>query len=123
MAAVSVKRFIDHSRKYHNIPQCSSFVTPVSLDAIPAFSFHDVHTRGRLSFLSPRVPSPSWYFKLHDNVAVKMGVKIAPRETEDNAYAKFWGDKQRVLWYVRVFSGAVHGVLVHYSFLLAVKRI
>ena len=30
-------------------------------------------------------------------------VKMAPRETEDNAYAKFWGDKQRTLWYVMVF--------------------
>ena len=29
---------------------------------------------------------------------------MAPRETEDNAYAKFWGDKQRALWYVMVFS-------------------
>ena len=32
-----------------------------------------------------------------------LGVKMAPRETEDNAYAKFWGDKQRALWYVMVF--------------------
>ena len=32
---------------------------------------------------------------------------MAPRETENNAYAKFWGDKQRVLWYVMVFSGVV----------------
>ena len=31
-----------------------------------------------------------------------------PRETEDNAYAKFWGDKQRVLWYVMVFSVVVN---------------
>ena len=28
---------------------------------------------------------------------------MAPRETENNAYAKFWGDKQRALWYVMVF--------------------
>ena len=28
---------------------------------------------------------------------------MAPRETEDNAYAKFWGDKQGALWYVMVF--------------------
>ena len=28
---------------------------------------------------------------------------MAPRETENNAYAKFWGDKQRTLWYVMVF--------------------
>ena len=28
-----------------------------------------------------------------------LGVKMAPRETENNAYAKFWGDKQRALWY------------------------
>ena len=25
------------------------------------------------------------------------------RETENNAYVKFWGDKQRALWYVMVF--------------------
>ena len=31
-----------------------------------------------------------------------------PRETEDNAYAKFWGDKQKALWYVMVFSGVVN---------------
>ena len=28
---------------------------------------------------------------------------MAPRETENNAYVKFWGDKQRTLWYVMVF--------------------
>ena len=28
---------------------------------------------------------------------------MALRETENNAYAKFWGDKQRALWYVMVF--------------------
>ena len=28
---------------------------------------------------------------------------MAPRETENNAYAKLWGDKQRTLWYVMVF--------------------
>ena len=32
-----------------------------------------------------------------------LGVKMAPTETENNAYAKFWGDKQRTLWYVMVF--------------------
>ena len=32
-----------------------------------------------------------------------LGVKMAPRETENNAYAKFWSDKQRALWYVMVF--------------------
>ena len=35
---------------------------------------------------------------------------MAPRETENNAYAKFWGDKQRALWYVMVFSGVVNRV-------------
>ena len=29
---------------------------------------------------------------------------MAPRETENNAYAKFWSDQQRVLWYVMAFS-------------------
>ena len=33
---------------------------------------------------------------------------MAPRETENNAYAKFWSDQQRVLWYVMVFSGVVN---------------
>ena len=33
---------------------------------------------------------------------------MVPRETEDNAYAKFWSDKQRALWYVMVFSGVVN---------------
>ena len=33
---------------------------------------------------------------------------MAPRETENNAYAKFWGHKQRALWYVMVFSGVVN---------------
>ena len=37
-----------------------------------------------------------------------LGVKMAPRETENNAYAKFWGDKQRALWYVMLFSGVVN---------------
>ena len=32
-----------------------------------------------------------------------LGVKMAPRETENNAYAKFGGVKQRALWYVMVF--------------------
>ena len=41
-------------------------------------------------------------------------VKIAPIETENNGYAKFWIDKQRALWYVVVFSGVVnwtHGAI------------
>ena len=33
---------------------------------------------------------------------------MTPRETENNADAKFWGDKQRALWYVLVFSGVVN---------------
>ena len=36
------------------------------------------------------------------------GVKMALRETENNAYTKFCGDKQRALWYVMVFSGVVN---------------
>ena len=37
-----------------------------------------------------------------------LGIKMAPKETENNAYAKFWGDKQRALWYVMVFSGVAN---------------
>ena len=33
---------------------------------------------------------------------------MAPRETENNAYAKFWDDKQRALWCVIVFSVVVN---------------
>ena len=33
---------------------------------------------------------------------------MAPRETENNAYSKFWWDKQRALWYVMVFFGVVN---------------
>ena len=33
---------------------------------------------------------------------------MAQRETEDNAYAKFWGDQQRLLWYAVLFSGVVN---------------
>ena len=44
-----------------------------------------------------------------------LGVRIAPRETENNAYAKFSGDKQRALWYVMVFSGVVNRPNLHKS--------
>ena len=37
-----------------------------------------------------------------------LGVKKAPRETENNAYAKFWGDKERALLYVMLFSEVVN---------------
>ena len=37
-----------------------------------------------------------------------LGVKMASREAKNNAYAKFWGDKQRALWNVVLFSGAVN---------------
>ena len=33
---------------------------------------------------------------------------MASRETENNACVKFWGDKQRTLWYVVVFSVVVN---------------
>ena len=48
---------------------------------------------------------------------------MARRETENNAYAKFWGDKQRALWYVMVFSGVVNcfGLLIC-SFLSKLSR-
>ena len=36
---------------------------------------------------------------------------LAPRETENNAYAKFWSDQQTVLWYVMVFSRVVNSEL------------
>ena len=43
---------------------------------------------------------------------------MAPGETENNAYAKFWSDKQRALWYVMVFSGVVNCVWSIFTFTL-----
>ena len=37
-----------------------------------------------------------------------LGVKMALTEIENNAYAKFWGDKHRALWYVMVFYVVVN---------------
>ena len=45
-------------------------------------------------------------------VQIVLGIKMALRETENNAYAKFWGEKQRALWYVMVFSGVLNYVIV-----------
>ena len=53
-------------------------------------------------------------FICHPNILYKyclqflLGVTVASRETENNACAKFWGDKQRTLWYVVVFSVVVN---------------
>ena len=50
--------------------------------------------------------SPQHYEKKHC-LQFLLGVKMASRETENNAYAKFRGDKQRALWDVMAFSGVV----------------
>ena len=46
---------------------------------------------------------------------------MAPRETENNAYAKFWGGKQRALWYIMVFSGVVNWFFSLFSFQVAIS--
>ena len=46
---------------------------------------------------------------------------MAPRETENNAYAKVWGDKQRALWYIMVFSGVVNCESDHDSIFLNMR--
>ena len=52
-------------------------------------------------------------FVCHPKILLKhflqflLEVKMAPRETENNAYAKVWGDKERALWYVMIFSGVI----------------
>ena len=54
------------------------------------------------------------FFVCHPKILHKLcsqfllGVKMAPRENENKAYAKFGGDKQRTLWYAMVFSGVVN---------------
>ena len=40
---------------------------------------------------------------------------MEPRETENNAYAKFWGDKRRALGYAMVFSGVVNKPFYRYG--------
>ena len=48
---------------------------------------------------------------------------MAPRKTENNAYAKFRGDEQRTLWYVMVFSGVVNCCLVYLLYIcVTLKR-
>jgi len=42
-----------------------------------------------------------------------LGVKMAPRETGNNANAQFWGDKQRALWHVMIYY--VFSVVVNYG--------
>ena len=48
---------------------------------------------------------------------------MAPRETENNAYAKFWGDKQRTLWYVTVFLEWSIRQLLHFHFPFSLSQI
>ena len=59
------------------------------------------HSRNTITYHNALCLSPQ---NLHKHcLQILLGVKMAPRETENNAYTKFWGDKQRVLWYVMVF--------------------
>ena len=44
-----------------------------------------------------------------------LGVKMTLTETENNAYAKFWGDKHRALWCVMVFYVVVNQNMIRYS--------
>ena len=52
---------------------------------------------------------------LHKHHQFLLGVKMDPRETENNAYAKLWGDKERAIWYVMVFSGVVNWRRISFS--------
>ena len=54
-------------------------------------------------------PPPKMLHK--QNLQFLLGVKMAPRE--NNAYAKFLGNKQRALWYVMVFFGVVTCILAY----------
>ena len=38
--------------------------------------------------------------------------RTPPVGTRHNAYSKFWGDKERALWYVMLFSGVANKVVV-----------
>ena len=69
----------------------------------------------RRQLTTPEIPQQTiMLFVCHVKILHKhclqflLGVKMARRETENNAYTKFWGDKQRALWYVMVFSGVAN---------------
>ena len=65
------------------------------------------HSRNTITYHNALCLSPQ-NFAFKHCLQFLLGVKMAPRETENNADAKFWGDKQRALWYVMVFSGVVN---------------
>ena len=46
---------------------------------------------------------------------------MAPGETENNAYAKFWDDKQRTLWYAMVFSAVVNSLSIFQLCIISIK--
>ena len=46
---------------------------------------------------------------------------MAPREEENNAYAKFWNDKQRASWYVMVFSVVVNSLSIFQLCIISIK--
>ena len=48
---------------------------------------------------------------------------MAPRETENNADAKFLGDKKKALWYVMVFSGVVNYIELVGKYTLSVANL
>lgn len=45
-----------------------------------------------------------------------LGVKMASRETENNAHAKLWGDKQRTPRHDMVFSGVANKIIIRFGF-------
>ena len=59
------------------------------------------HSRNTIAYHNALCLSPKILHKHF--LQFVLGVKMAPRETENNAYAKFWGLKQRALWYGMVF--------------------
>ena len=41
-------------------------------------------------------------------ISFSLQLKWPQEKLNDNAYSNFWGDKQRALWYVMVFSRVVN---------------
>ena len=46
----------------------------------------------------------------------KITLKVAPKQTENNDYEKFWSDQQRVLWNVMAFSVEFNSLLLEKVF-------
>ena len=96
---VNRKNFLENSREAVSVS--TDVITTKILSPLILTTPENTITYHNALCLSPRI--------LHKHcLQFLLGVKMAPRETENNAYPKCWSDRKRALWYVMVFSGVVN---------------